>query len=196
MDLKKSYSNTEVKYTDMINPIIRIKNWNESYPFISCAVGLIKGSSNYIFNTSFSYSTNINYKDKNILSNYAFSTALSKLYKNFTITSAIGLLRKYSNHKGLYEDIKINENIIGLELNISHSFKYITPYISYYNEIYKNQSIERTYQDIILNKKKTGTIINTGIHFSTLNIFGLFKSINGGIFHQSDIIDEIAFLPL
>ena len=188
---KKSYEKTEIKYT----PIIIIKNWNESYPFISCAIGSIKGSSNYIFNTSFSYSTNINYKDRNILRNYAVSSAISKLYKNFAITPAIGFIRKNSNHKGLYGDIKIKEKIIGLELNISHSFKYITSYISYYNEIYKTQSIKhqsirQLYLDTILNDKKNGIIIKSGIYFSTSNILDLFKSVNGGIFHQSDIIEE------
>jgi hypothetical protein len=81
---KKSYEKTEIKNFRII------KYWNESYPFISCAIGSIKGNSNYIFDTSFSYSTNINYKDKNTIRNYAFSSAISKLYKKFAITPAIG----------------------------------------------------------------------------------------------------------
>lgn len=135
---------------------------------------------------------------ENTLRNYTFSASISKLYKNFTITALSGFLRKNSNHYFEASDIyflhniiyKINEDIINLVLILSYRFKYINPYISFYNEIYNTPSIERRgYKNNLseYSNKKTGIIINAGIHFSTSNILGLLRCVNRSIFHQFNI---------
>jgi len=198
---RKNYSNCEI-YSHL-----QIYNWNTSHPFISSSIGSFKKYSDYMFNAAFSYSTNIKDRNESIFKNYALSASISRLYKNFTITPVISFLKKDSNHTRHYEyfyiwdreedkHYKFNENIIGLELNISYAFKHITPYISFYDEIYNTQSIEGRKTQYLPGKfikevstKKTGIIIKTGIHISTSNILDWFKDINGSIFHQSNVIE-------
>ena len=70
--LKKQRPAQETIIVQSVGPPIIVRTWDESSVFISYSTGLFKKYSNYIFNTAFSYSTNINAGDNSISRNYVF----------------------------------------------------------------------------------------------------------------------------
>ncbi len=148
----------------------------ESNPFFAFSLGSGISNSSSMFNTAISYSRN--FKSNNILRNYSFSASLSRLYKNFTITAVGSYKRKYSDYYFSNSVRKINAKITSVELNLSYNYKYITPYISLYDEIFSKPSYEYT-------TEKKSLIFKTGIYISTSEIFSGFRSISKNIFPKS-----------
>ena len=157
----------------------RLGGWSTKFtsiPFITLSIGYNEYYKDYVFSTAFSYLKNI--KGKDSFKNYTLSASISKMYRNFTLTAGSGILRKNSKYYYLSGNNFINENIINIELNLSYTYKFISPYISFYHEIFSKSSI------YYLNMNK-GSIIRTGICLSTSKITSGLKSIGRIVYPQS-----------